>query len=207
MQDKTILVSGFKPFAGRKFNSSWEAISWMTPIGGILEELPVVWGEPTQRLLELAEKFRPHTILAFGEGREGWFDLEMRALNQRDEREDERGLLPEVKFNWIGGPDEHVLATGVGPLHEFLLEKSYPVRKSQDAGQYLCEETIYALERLRQQYEEVERVMFCHLPPYQTKLILDGKSIVVDARLLKTFVMHVLSFLKVDWEESDTSKD
>ncbi len=178
-------------------NSSWEGISWIDRDGVLLEELPVVWGEPTRRITKLVDEYRPATILSFGEGKEGAFHLETKALNKRDERLDENGELPALKFNLMDGPSERYLRTDVRELRAFLLEKRYPTLISSDAGQYLCEETIFALAGLSAINEELTRVYFCHLPPYGTEVEIANEKIRVNAGLLKGFVTKLIDFLKI----------
>ena len=58
MNEDRVLITGFQPFGGRASNSSWEGVKWINELGLLIEELPVVWGVPTQRLGELVE-FHP----------------------------------------------------------------------------------------------------------------------------------------------------
>ena len=203
MEKFSTLITGFKPFGGRRLNSSWEGISWIDCDGVLLEELPVLWGEPTRRIKELVDERRPATIISFGEGKEGAFHLETKALNRRDQRLDENGQLPEIEFNSVDGPSERYLGTDVRQLHAFLVRQQYPTLISADAGQYLCEETIFALEALRSSYKEIEQVYFCHLPPYGSEVELANERVRVDAPLLKEFVGKMIGFLKIgDFEIS-----
>ena len=197
MNKVSALITGFRPFGGRRLNSSWAGISWIDCDGVLLEELPVVWGEPTRRITQLVDQNRPTTIVSFGEGKEGFFHLETKALNRRDQRLDENGQLPSVEFNSIDGPSERYLGTDVKELQAFLVQERYPTIVSSDAGQYLCEETIFTLEGLRVTYEEVQRVYFCHLPPYGTEIRVANEMVKVDAVVLKGFVAKLIGFLRI----------
>jgi pyroglutamyl-peptidase len=197
MNKVSALITGFRPFGGRRLNSSWAGISWIDCDGVLLKELPVVWGEPTRRITQLVEQNRPTTIVSFGEGKEGFFHLETKALNRRDQRPDENGQLPSVEFNSIDGPSERYLGTDVKELEAFLVQERYPTIVSSDAGQYLCEETIFTLEGLRVTYEEVQRVYFCHLPPYGTEIRVANEMVKIDAVVLKGFVAKLIGFLRI----------
>ena len=86
MNEDRVLITGFQPFGGRASNSSWEGVKWINEPGLLIEELPVVWGVPTQRLGELVDFYRPSTVISFGQGKEREFALETKALNLRDNR-------------------------------------------------------------------------------------------------------------------------
>ena len=190
-----MLITGFQPFGGKASNSSWEGVKWIDEPGLLVEELPVVWGVPTRRLGELVDFYRPSTVISFGQGKEREFALETKALNLRDHRLDEKGDLPRNPFNSDMGASEVFLETDVLGLHSFLAQRNFPVRISEDAGQYLCEETIYALSDLQKAFIELERVFFCHVPPYGTSVEMAGNETVVDEFLLQEYVRSVLSCL------------
>ena len=197
-----MLITGFQPFGGREINSSWEAVKWINEPGLLVEELPVVWGVPTQRLGELVDFYRPSTVISFGQGKEREFALETKALNLRDIRLDEQGNLPRKPLNSDAGPSEVFLETDVLGLHSFLSQRNFPVRISEDAGQYLCEEAIYALSDLQKAYLELDRVFFCHVPPYGSSVEMAGNVTVVDEVLLQEYVRSVLFCLGISVSKS-----
>ena len=143
MNEDRVLITGFQPFGGRASNSSWEGVKRINEPGLLIEELPVVWGVPTQRLGELVDFYRPSTVISFGQGKEREFALETKAQNLRDNRLDEQGNLPRKPLNSDTGPSEVFLETDVLGLHSFLSQRNFPVRISEDAGQYLCEAVSY----------------------------------------------------------------
>ena len=197
MSESRVLITGFQPFGGRACNSSWEGIKWINEPGLLVEELPVVWGQPSRRLGELVDVYRPSTVISFGQGKEREFTLETKALNLRDNRLDEQGNLPRNPLNSDMGPNEVFLETDVFELHGFLSERNFPVRISDDAGQYLCEETIYKLSELQKASVELEKVFFCHVPPYGTSIEMAGHETEVNAVLLREYVRSVLSCLGI----------
>ena len=197
MNEDRVLITGFQPFGGRASNSSWEGVKWINEPGLLIEELPVVWGVPTQRLGELVDFYRPSTVISFGQGKEREFALETKALNLRDNRLDEQGNLPRKPLNSDTGPSEVFLETDVLGLHSFLSQRNFPVRISEDAGQYLCEETIYALSGLQKAYLELDRVFFSHVPPYGSSVEMARNVTVVDEVLLQEYVRSVLSCLGI----------
>ena len=109
----------------------------------------------------------------------------------------DRGNLPRKPLNSDTGPSEVFLETDVLGLHSFLSLRNFPVRVSEDAGQYLCEETIYALSGLQKAYLELDRVFFSHVPPYGSSVEMEGNVTVVDEVLLQEYVRSVLSCLGI----------
>ena len=112
----SVLVTGFEPFDGRQTNASWIAARSLalTPNVRVLC-LPVVWGAPFETLHALCSEDCPQTILALGEGRDGWFDIETRARNTRADREDNTGTCtadPIVR----GGPESVKASINAGKL-------------------------------------------------------------------------------------------
>lgn len=162
-----VLVTGFEPFDGRAVNASWIAAQGLTKYQALC--LPVVWGEPPRLLREHCETDCPDVIVALGEGREGWFDIETRARSHRGERPDNLGSLP-AEFDISGSDGPVVLHASIDArsLQWLLRDKGFPVRRSRDAGQFLCEETLYSLERLRDEFSRLKAVVFCHMPPEGT---------------------------------------
>ena len=161
----SVLVTGFEPFDGRQTNASWIAARSLalTPNVRVLC-LPVVWGAPLETLHALCSEDCPQTILALGEGRDGWFDIETRARNTRADREDNTGTCtadPIVR----GGPESVKASINAGKLRQQLVHLGHPVRLSEDAGAFLCEETLYSLERLKELHKPLQNVAFCHMPP------------------------------------------
>jgi len=56
---------------------------------------------------------------------------------------------------------------------------------------------------LRSAFTELEKVFFCHVPPYGTLVEVDGSETLVDERLLRGYVRGALSCLGISVSESD----
>jgi len=161
----SVLVTGFEPFGGREVNASWIAARSLALTEGVrVLCLPVIWGAPLETLHALCTEDCPHTILAMGEGRAGWFDIETRARNIRGDRSDNAGATCSAPIV-DGGPDVVRATIDAPELRDQLAEMGHPVDISQDGGAFLCEETLYSLERLKELHHRLERVVFSHLPP------------------------------------------
>ncbi len=193
-----ILITGFTPFDGRPVNASWIAASALAQArvfrGHRLRaiEIPVCWGAPRIALAQALEAGTPSFILSMGEGEPGIFRLETRARNARRERADNAGRVPAGEPNSPTGPDERRSSFACQSLCEALAAQGIPVRLSEDAGAYLCEELLYTLEELREATPAIEQVLFVHVPPWGTPLQWQGETRVCDEALLREFGQTLL---------------
>jgi pyroglutamyl-peptidase len=189
---QNILITGFTPFDGREVNASWVAASSSNREGINALEIPVVWGKPMRVLQSFCDNQCPQMIISLGEGREGWFDIETIALNTRNERVDNEGKLPAGEPIIPGAPDSISASINAGVLQRGLARHGYPIRISNNAGQFLCEETLFVLEHLRNRYQSLEKVLFCHLPPFGTSVHIRGESRTCDQSVLEDFTQALL---------------
>lgn len=72
-------------------------------------------------------------------------------------------------------------------MSEQLTKKGYTARVSRQAGQYLCEETLYSLELVRQNRPDLT-VAFCHVPPLGSTV----SNTAVDGSFIQQFVLDYL---------------
>lgn len=187
-----ILVTGFTPFDGRQVNASWIAAASLAGDSRLdTLEIPVRWGAPASLLEPLCRERCPEAIIAMGEGRQGWFDIETVARNERRQRPDNDGVDPAGPIVDDGPP--HLDASIDAPaLHRRLLARGFPVRVSSNAGQYLCEEMLYTLETLRARHSELATVTFVHLPPYSTPLFVGRQATCCSDAVLGDFASALL---------------
>lgn len=189
-----ILLTGFEPFGERRPpNPSWEGIAALndTEWNGhrlVAMQLPVIWGEPIQQIGIQVDQWKPVAVFSFGQGASGAFAIETRARNQRGEIADNSGSLPQLPLIVGDGPTEYTSEFPADKVIGLLTQKGYSVRRSEDAGQYLCEETLYSLESLRRS-RKIPSVAFCHVPPLGSMM---GDR-VVDADYVQKFVVDYLA--------------
>lgn len=188
-----LLLTGFTPFDGREVNGSWIAATSYEAADHL--EIPVVWGQPRPHLEAAIERLKPKTVISMGEGQPGAFAIECRARNERKQREDNLKQLP-VSEILPGGPGEYLASIDTGALLDALVAKHFTIRLSDDAGQYICEETLYSLESLKLAHDFVQQVVFIHLPPFGTKVEYRGEMRQVDQPLLKEFVKCLVQAVK-----------
>jgi pyroglutamyl-peptidase len=184
-----LLITGFTPFDGRTVNGSWIAAQTYASANHL--EIPVIWGKPLPNLEHAVKSFKPEIVISLGEGREGWFDIETQARNQRKHRPDNLAQYPNTDII-PGGPPSLESTINTSALHKRLEDQQIPIRISADAGQFLCEETLYCLEHLKTQYDSLRTVVFVHLPPFGTSLTYRGEGRVVDTDLLEDFVLRLV---------------
>lgn len=196
-----ILLTGFEPFGEAKPpNPSWEAIKDLDGAEWngrrlVARQLPVVWGEPLERIADWAAREKPVAVFAFGQGRPGGFSIETLARNRRAPYPDNLGATPKTPNIVDGGPDSLPASIDAPQLVKALAAKGYAINASTDAGGYLCEETLYALEHLKANHKIDGPVMFCHVPPLGSKI----RDQVVDADYVAKFVKDLL----MAWNQSE----
>lgn len=189
-----ILLTGFQPFGpGRPANPSWEGIKELD--GKLLHgrrvvcrEMKVEWGGPQSQLSLWIDELHPVAVFSFGQGGATGFAVETLARNRRAPIPDNRDQLPPAPTIVADGPKEYRATIGVEALVKALADDTAPVRVSTDAGQYLCEETLYTLEHLKAQRQFPGDVIFCHVPPLGARI--NGRD--VDAAYVQRFVERLL---------------
>ncbi|MFM7164962.1 MAG: nuclear transport factor 2 family protein [Planctomycetaceae bacterium] len=190
-----IVLTGFEPFGEKRPpNPSWEGIAALhnTQWQGhriVAVQLPVVWGAPQQTLAPEIARLNPVAVFSFGQGRPGAFAIETRALNQRGPIPDNTGQTPPQPLVAGDGPTEYRSSFPFQPLCDHLNTAGFQTRISENAGQYLCEETLFTLELLRRRAKTPPDVAFCHVPPLGSQI---GQQF-VDAQYVRSFVLQVLT--------------
>ncbi|OJW19829.1 MAG: hypothetical protein BGO49_14015 [Planctomycetales bacterium 71-10] len=189
-----ILLTGFEPFGpDRPANPSWEGIK---DLNGrewrgckiVARELPVVWGEPLKRLEALAAELKPVAVFSFGQGMPGSYTIEAVAHNRREPIQDNDGRTPGSPTVTADGPDVLRATAEVDRMVRALAAKGHTVRRSENAGRYLCEETLYSLEILKNREKLRGTVVFSHVPPLGG--MVDGRP--VAAAAVQRYVLDLL---------------
>ena len=201
-----MLLTGFTPFDGREVNASWQLARQVSTSWHDLEvsrawnldilEIPVRWNAPEQAIDEFLSHpghNTPSVIVSLGEGRENWFDLETRANNQRQQRVDNDLMLPGSPSIHPSGPDIVRSSFDHLALQKILLAKGFPVRRSLSAGGFICEETLYIIEKLRLRTPSVKAVVFVHLPPWGTAIYTGESRRVCETDLLGSFGIQLVN--------------
>ncbi len=165
---KKLLITGFEPFGGEQINPSWEAILQLpSQIGEYALtklQIPVVFGESAQIVINKAKELSPDVILCVGQaGGRRAITPELVGINLR------HAAIPDNKGN--SPKDEPIIANGENALFSTL-----PVRKiaqaindggilsavSYSAGAYVCNDVLYTV--LAYFKNSPTRVGFIHVP-------------------------------------------
>lgn len=193
-----ILITGFSPFDARPVNASWIAARALARHGHWhghalhALEIPVCWGAPRRTLDTFLRELVPGLILSMGEGEVGTFRIETLARNTRRERADNDGQLPGgVPISPAGPPQRHS-SMSCDPLCRSLAAQGIPIRLSDDAGAYLCEELLYTLEELKVSQPQIAQVLFVHVPPFGTSLHYKEEARTCSEALLEEFGLALL---------------
>lgn len=192
---KRILITGFSPFDGRKQNASLiAAYSAAKNEDAIISsiEIPVEWGKPRESLAKAIHIHQPEIIISLGEGHVGEFNIETKARNVRRKRIDNCGNLP-CGLNYPNSPDILTATIDAESLLEWInQDNDIPIKISSDAGGFICEETLYTLERLKVSSPQLSSVVFVHLPPFGSSLVYLGKQRKCDEILLSDFTRRLI---------------
>ena len=146
-----ILLTGFEPFGGSSFNTSWDLVSPLDgqEIDGYVirtVKLKVVYDEIGGPLTAAIERLKPAAVISFGEGTKT-VQVERVARNGYHPQKplDNLGKTPPREKIVPGAADEIPTGLPVDPILEKLHAAGIPAAASTDAGGYLCNECFYRL--------------------------------------------------------------
>jgi pyroglutamyl-peptidase len=171
MANKRVLLTGFEPYGGRRFNPSADIARRLdgtdvcgAGIRGIV--LPAsfsVVGEAIDRALKDVDP-----IIALGTGLwpgEPVIRLERVATNIVDfDVLDNEGRLPVDQILEPQGPAALYATLPVRTVQRALLNSGIPARLSTDAGTLLCNATLYSFVKFAQQRRTPMSCGFVHVP-------------------------------------------
>jgi pyroglutamyl-peptidase len=174
---KTVLITGFEPFAGDSINPSQEiarvldgrVVAGRRIVGGVL---PCVFGQSVIELRRLLRTTRPELVIGLGlAGGRSEITPERVAINIDDARiPDNAGQQPVDVRIAARGPAAYWSTLPVKAIVAALQKKKIPAAVSQTAGTFVCNHVFYALmHELRRR--RGARGGFIHVPflPEQAK--------------------------------------
>lgn len=146
---KSILITGFDPFAHYSLNPSWEAVKVLPDIIENYQihklRLPNIFALASRLLLEEAERVQPDIILMTGMN-SGTTNIEINlaALNIQDAFiEDNLGHKPWNKPIIDGAPAAYFATIPVHELVSSLRGQKLPVQLAFASGGFVCNEIFY----------------------------------------------------------------
>ena len=179
---RVILLTGFEPFGRWERNVTRDATAALEGAvrsGFVLRaiELPVAWPRARDVVSKALARMTPEAVLAFGihRHRRGIVRVETRAVNElRFRIADNDGVV--FRGEKISrGPRVLGATIDPGELEAAIRKVGVRVRRSDDAGRYLCNAVYYTLLR------EGERAVFVHVPPRLPGEGMDDVVAAVDA--------------------------
>jgi pyroglutamyl-peptidase len=189
---RVILVTGFEPFGGDSTNSSWEAVrnfdgKHFNNATVVVAQLPVVWGKAAEKLHELTKTHKPVAVISFGQAGEGPVLLETTAHNVRENIQDNKKMLPQTLQVYSHATPALKTMLPLPEIEARLRAEGIPVRLSQDAGTYLCNDIFYTLmyDPGTNDTKEIPRG-FVHVPPLNANVRTKvGDTVIFDKILLQ----------------------
>jgi len=147
-----VLITAYEPFAGLETNTSWEVAKRLAGerVAGhevVVVGLPVVWEEARAKLAGAVREHEPAAAISMGVGWSGYVKVERVARNVRGPHKDNRGELPRAREVEPGGPAEIATRLPAERIARRLKGLGLPVKLSDSAGDYLCNEAFYAILR------------------------------------------------------------
>ncbi len=167
---KTVLLTGFAPFAGDRVNPSWQAAC---ALDGkriahhrvVAVELPTAFDEAPYALRRALRATNPRVAIAVGlaGGRDG-ISLERVAINVIDARiPDNAGTQPIDSPVVRNGPTAYFTTLPIKAALRALHKAGISAHVSQTAGTYVCNQIFYALMHAAKRRHGL-RAGFVHVP-------------------------------------------
>jgi pyroglutamyl-peptidase len=167
---KTVLITGFEPFAGATVNPSQEIarnlhgrlIARHRVVGALL---PCVFGAALDELKAQLRTVKPALVIAVGQaGGRAEITPERVALNVDDARiPDNAGAQPVDRAIVRGGPAAYWSTLPVKAIAAALHGRGVPAGVSQTAGTFVCNHVFYGLMHALRRRPGV-RAGFIHVP-------------------------------------------
>ncbi len=143
------LLSGFEPFGGGETNPSIEAL-WplqeelLSTLDLRVVELPVVWDEAWELLLDEIDALNPDIVIATGQAGSDRMRFEVNAVNE-EYSTDNDGVTRNGEEVVEGGPDALPDRLPEDVMSVAMEHAGYATSISDDAGTYLCNHVFYHL--------------------------------------------------------------
>ncbi|PRC91811.1 pyroglutamyl-peptidase I [Solimicrobium silvestre] len=168
---KTILLTGFEPFAQSDINPSWEVAraldGWRTEQFIVHSvQLPCVFGTAQQAMIHAIEQYRPDVVIALGQaGGRCEITPERIAINIDDARiPDNAGSQPIDIPVAAAGPAAYFSTLPIKAIVQNLSANGIPSAVSQSAGTFVCNHVFYGLMHYLATKQNPARAGFIHVP-------------------------------------------
>lgn len=168
MEYKKLLITGFDSFGGEGLNASWEAVSRLPERIAQYQltklQIPTVFGDAADRVLEAAYMLEPDVILGIGQaGGRTEVTPEVIGINLRDSRmADNAGNQPVNAPILESGAAAYFSTVPVREMVQEIKKKGIPASLSYTAGTFVCNDLLYSL--LHSYRDTQTMVGFIHVP-------------------------------------------
>ncbi len=166
---RTVLVTGFEPFADQRVNSSELAVRALADrIGGrrvVTAVLPVRFGDALAALRAQCRTLQPELVVCVGQANgRAEISLERVAINVDDARiADNAGAQPIDRPIAARGPAAYWSTLPIKAIVAAIAKRGVPASVSQTAGTFVCNHVFYGLMRMLARRRGV-RGGFVHVP-------------------------------------------
>lgn len=172
-----LLITGFEPFMTYTVNPSWvaaAAVAAAWPDRAAAVRLPVDYHAAAKRLLAAIEALRPAAVLCMGLAPENAFRFEQIARKPAAFASSPGPAVLTATWDWTTGD-------------AVSRERSVPARRSIDAGQYVCESTLWCL--LNAHAASGRPLGFLHVPAVSETFPL-GRTVDHVRVLVEAYLEH-----------------
>lgn len=170
----SLLLTGFEPFGGDRFNPSGALAESLD--GAVIGEnirivsaiLPVSGPAAWQRMARKIRRHQPRWIVAMGVSGRAEVSVESTAWNVADYRmPDNCGLQPVGLRILKRGPERLLSGLPVAEIATARGKTEIPLKVSTDPGRFVCNWLYYRLLHLTRKpgHNAAGRAVFLHLPP------------------------------------------
>lgn len=163
--DRPVLLTGFEPFAGSSHNPTKdviEAIAQEEAIDTLI--LPVAFRTAAEKVITYIERENPAVVLSLGLKGDPCITIEERGQNSMNTFvPDNAGYQPRGE-RIAPGPEYVPCASDAAALEQLLQQAGFPVRTSQNAGTYVCNDFIYRVNYHLFMHDRSTAFAFLHIP-------------------------------------------
>lgn len=173
-----ILVTGFDPFGNEPINPAWEAVKQIPDtvdgVAVVKVQIPTIFGDSIDKLLETANKEKPDFILCIGQAG-GRFDLtiERVGINIDDARiTDNKGKQPIDEAIYPDGENAYFVKLPIKSMMKRVRDTNIPCSISNTAGTFVCNHILYALLYHIEKNNIAKAGGFVHVPYVPSQVVL-----------------------------------
>ncbi len=167
---KKVLITGFEPFEDYPINFSYEAVKRLPERIGeysiVTMEVPVVFGESIDLVVEKLESEQPDAVLLVGQAGEGTpIAVERVAINIDDAHiPDNKGNQPIDTLVKINDLPAYFSTLPIKAIVAQIMKNDIPARVSNTAGAFVCNHLMFGVLSHIKNNELDIKCGFIHVP-------------------------------------------